>query len=212
MARQKRALVPGVVYHLCNRAVFKIPIFETLLDFETWIKTLTEALAKYPVNLYAYCLMPNHWHLLLSTRENLGISHLLQWLGSTHAIRWRHQHESVGLGAVYQSRFKAHAVEGANRFFAVAKYIERNPVRARLCPHPNNWPWSSSGQVENPHKKTVPISTWPFPPPSSWHEDIKKPTPKEMEALIRKSLKKNRPLPTPQPQKESAYRPFPSAP
>ncbi len=164
MARKRRALSPRMVYHICNRATEKVRLFSSDDDYELWIKTFREALDRYPLEVYGYCLMPNHWHLLLSCRESAMISRALKWLGATHAIRWRKRSESIGRGAVYQSRYRCHAVRANQIFLVVARYIERNPVRAGLCKQPKDWRWSSLGQSG----KTIPITTWPMSKPVDW--------------------------------------------
>ena len=164
MARPKRFLIPGQVYHLCNRATEKVKLFSNEGEYRVWMKTFREAMQHYPLDVYAYCVMPNHWHLLASCRDGKLISRALKWLGATHAIRWRKMSESTGRGAVYQSRYRCHLVRGNQIFLLVARYIERNPVRAGLCENPMNWTWSSCGQPD----LGIRLATWPTPKPENW--------------------------------------------
>ena len=146
MARKRRCILPGAYYHVCNRATEKRVLFQTPADFDLWVKTLREALEIFPLKIHAFCVMPNHWHMLASSPSGPGFTKAMQWLGATHAIRWRKRADSVGKGAVYQSRYRCHRVKPNQVFWIVARYIERNPVRAGLAEFPYSWVWSSAGQ------------------------------------------------------------------
>ena len=87
MARKRRGLRPGAFYHVCNRAIEKRVLFQTPADFDLWVRTLRESLEKYPLKIYAFCVMPNHWHLLVSSPRAELFYRAMQWLGATHAIR-----------------------------------------------------------------------------------------------------------------------------
>ena len=163
MPRKPRKCPPGEIVHVCNRAVQKSQMFFNDFDYRQVIKALQQALAKHPVDLFAYCLMPNHWHLLLRARKPMAISKMLHWFSSTQAIRWRKINLTSGYGAVYQNRFRSHLVFGRTAFLMVARYIERNPVSANLCRTASDWPWSSASQ-----RNQIPIHPWPMPKPKDW--------------------------------------------
>ncbi len=90
--------------------------------------------------------MANHWHLLLWPHEDGDVSRFLHRLTGTHASRYRRQTNTVSEGAVYQSRFRAVGVADSLHFLRVCRYIERNPVDARLVERAEDWPWSSARQ------------------------------------------------------------------
>ena len=171
MARKRRCILPGAYYHVCNRATEKRVLFSTPSDFDIWVKTLRETIELYPLKIHAFCVMPNHWHILASSPSGPAFTKAMQWLGATHAIRWRKRADSVGKGAVYQSRYRCHRVKPNQVFWVVARYIERNPVRAGLTESPYSWDWSSAGQ-----KNGLSIATdeWPLAKPEKWEEFLKR--------------------------------------
>ncbi|NCW28440.1 MAG: hypothetical protein EBV83_09140 [Verrucomicrobia bacterium] len=130
MARKRRNCPTGVTFHLCNRSAGSLPLFQTALDYLQWGQVLREAQGRFPVSIFAYCVMPNHWHLLAQPQKPKSISRFMHWFGTTHAARYRKSHATVGHGAVYQNRFRSHAVEGPQAFLKTAAYIERNALSA----------------------------------------------------------------------------------
>jgi putative transposase len=130
--------------------VLRQPIFLDEFDYRICEEILGESAKKYGVPLYAYCLMPNHWHLLVEAPTGMTLIRMLQRFSSTHARTLRKKQQSQGTGAVYQSRYRAHAVQKGESFLKVRRYIEQNPVKAGLCPNPKDWPWSSASAKVRP--------------------------------------------------------------
>ena len=142
--RRLKTVRNGTVFHVCNRGELKKPIFLDEFDYHICEQILGESAEKYKVPLFAYCLMPNHWHLLVEAPTGGILVKMLQRFSSVHAraIRWKLKNQ--GTGAVYQSRFRAHAVQKNEAFLKVRNYIEKNPVKAGLCLNPEDWAWSSA--------------------------------------------------------------------
>jgi putative transposase len=163
MARRPRIAPAGIVQHVCNRGSRRGPLFDESEDYRAFICLLEEARALHALRIIAYCLMPNHWHLLLWPHQDQQVSPFMHWLTATHARAFRRATETVGQGAVYQGRFKSVAVEDAWHFFIVCRYVERNPVAASLCERAQDWRWSSASQ--RPLLKVDPAS---FPLPATW--------------------------------------------
>jgi putative transposase len=157
----------GFVFHAFNRSTQALPLFETPEDYLSFFGVLTEATGKTPMRFLAYCLMPNHWHLVLWPHRDGDLSQFLGWASGTHAARWRTCRRSVGRGAVYQSRFKAIPVQTEAYLLRVCRYVERNPVRAHLVERPDDWPWSSAARspVGPPLAAGV---DWPVARPANW--------------------------------------------
>jgi len=191
MARKRRCILPGAYYHVCNRATEKRVLFQTPSDFDLWVKTLREALQIFPLKIHAFCVMPNHWHMLASSPSGPTFTKAMQWLGATHAIRWRKRADSVGKGAVYQSRYRCHRVKPNQVFWVVARYIERNPVRAGLTESPYNWEWSSAGQK---NRLSIAMDEWPLAKPEKWDEFLKRGGNPVEEAKVREALIRGLPL------------------
>ena len=107
MGRAPRQSAGGVVYHVLNRRVMRLPIFEKDGDYLAFLGVVNEALDRDDApDLFTFCLMPNHWHLLLRPRRDGDLSTWMQWLTVTHTHRWHAHRHTAGSGPVYQGRFK----------------------------------------------------------------------------------------------------------
>ena len=92
MARPKRINKGGVVYHVLNRANRRLRIFKKPSDFEAFEQILSEAIERFDMRLCGYCIMSNHWHLVLWPREDGDLSSFMKWLRVTHSHRWHGAH------------------------------------------------------------------------------------------------------------------------
>ncbi len=126
-----------------NRGVLRSKIFSTEQDDDAFVSILSEMQLRIPIRILAWCLMPNHWHLVLWPKTEKEISEYLRLVTGTHVQRWRANHETRGTGALYQGRFKACAVEGNEYLLTVLRYVERNPLRANLVDSADQRYWSS---------------------------------------------------------------------
>lgn len=143
MARLRRVARGGLTYHVINRANGKRPLFEHASDYASFEEVLAEARQRTPVRVLAYCIMPDHWHLVLAPRADGQLSSFMRWLTLTHAQRWHARHRSIGSGHIYRGRYRSFIVQSGHPLHAVCRYVERNPVRARLARRPDGWRWSS---------------------------------------------------------------------
>ena len=180
MARKRRSYSTGPVIHLCNRAAGQLTLFQSPFEYKQILTVFREALEKFPVSVFAFCIMPNHWHLLCRTQETGILSRFMHWFGTTHAMRWRISHENVGRGAVYQNRFRSHRVEGTQAFLKTAAYIERNALAAGLVQKASAWPWGSASPEND-----FPLSPWPHSKPGSWSHILDDPLDGETLRLLR---------------------------
>jgi putative transposase len=133
MARRSRSAVGGVAYHVFNRGSRKGLLFASADEYIAFERLLAEGREEWPMRIIAYCLMPNHWHLLLWPEHDGDLSRFLHWITGTHGHRWRRFTRTQGEGAVYQGRFGSRRVLDQPHLFEVWRYIERNPRRGR--PH-----------------------------------------------------------------------------
>ncbi|MSO45289.1 MAG: hypothetical protein EXQ59_00765 [Acidobacteria bacterium] len=143
MPRRRRAATAGLVFHVVNRAAKRVALFERHEDYAAFEQVLVSALSRFEVALFAYCLMPNHWHLVLSPQRDGALSRFMHWVTMTHARRWQTRRKLDGQGAVYQGRFKSSAIGADDHFLRVCRYVERNALRATLVTRAEEWPWSS---------------------------------------------------------------------
>lgn len=156
MARPLRLQFPGGVYHVTARGNDRQSIFEDDADCSRFLIVLASVVARYRVRCHAYCLMGNHYHLLLETPDaNLSIA--MRQLNGVYTQRFNRRHERGG--HVLQGRFGAQLVDGHAYLHEVCRYIVLNPVRAGLVSHPRDWSWSSfratAGEIPTPGFLTV---------------------------------------------------------
>ncbi len=140
MARPLRLHFPGALYHVISRGNAKQSIFDGAEDYERFLYLLSAAAARSFVLCRAYCLMQNHFHLLLEPSER-PLSRMMQQLNSAYCQWFNRRHDHVG--HVLQGRFKALLVDRDEYFLEVLRYIVLNPVRAGLVSDPAEWRWSS---------------------------------------------------------------------
>lgn len=184
MARCRRRVPGGVLYHIVNRAAKKALLFWTEQDYIAFERLLLEAKRRFAVKVFAYILMPNHWHFLLSPRGDQDLSRFMHWLTTTHSRRWNVSHDKCGTGAVYQGRFKAIPVQDDEHAFRICRYIERNALRANLVGRAEDWRWSSLGPRVNGGSDL--LDPPPFALPTDWVEVVNLPqTQSEVDAIRR---------------------------
>ena len=119
-----------MVFHVLNRGVARMQLFEKAADYQAFEQVLRDTLDQSPMLICAYAVMPNHWHLLLWPECDGELAAFMQRLTITHVRRWQEHRGYAGLGHVYQGRYKSFPVESDEHFRVVARYVERNALRA----------------------------------------------------------------------------------
>lgn len=204
MPRRPRVATGGYVYHVLNRAVGRATLFESAADYGMFVDVLEQAMARSPMRLLAWCVMPNHWHLVLWPRRDDQLSTTMRWLTVTHTQRWHAAHRTSGTGPLYQGRFKSFPVQDDAHLWQVCRYVERNPLRAKLVRRAENWPWSSLARRQTPRGPA--LSDGPTPLPRGWLSRVNQAeTAAELQAL-RKSLQRGAPFGSPRWQTQTANR------
>jgi len=162
-------------------------------DYAAFERLLGEARQRLPMRILSYCLMPNHWHLILWPREDGELSRFMFWLTMTHVQRWRHARQLVGLGPLYQGRFKAFPIQEDGHFLNVCRYVERNPLRAKLVRRAELWEWSSlHARVRGGEEQRQLLEPWPLQQPTEWLQWVNEPQTPEEEAQIRARIRTGR--------------------
>ena len=187
MGRSKRIAKAGIIYHVLNRANARMTIFEKDADYEAFEKVLGQAVAKFNTRLLSYCVMPNHWHLVLWPRKDDELSRFMGWLTLTHTQRWHAHRGTIGSGHVYQGRFKSFPVEDDDHFHTVCRYVERNALKANLVESAEDWRWSSLYRWLNGRAidKQI-LAKWPLPRQRGWLDHVNRAvTDNEYQALQR---------------------------
>ncbi len=196
MGRPLRAAAGGIIYHILNRANARQVMFETPQDYQLWETVLLEAQLQIPVRILAYCVMPNHWHLVLWPRRDGDLSRFMAWLTLTHTQRWHAHHHSVGSGHLYQGRYKSFPIQADDHFLTVCRYVERNALRARLVKQAENWPWSSLWRRLQGPRDSEWLTDWPVTRPRQWVKLVNEPQTDEELGAIRQCVQRGRPFGT----------------
>ena len=164
MGRALRTDVGGYVYHVLNRANARSTLFKKRAEYNLFEKVLEEAKERMDMRILAYCVMPNHWHLVLYPRNDGDLSKFVNWLTLTHTQRWHAVHHTIGHGHLYQGRYKSFLCEEDQHFIKLARYVERNSLRAKLVKHAEDWQWGSVWRRANgTAKQRALLDEWPMP-------------------------------------------------
>ena len=140
MARPLRIQFPGAIYHVIARGNARQPIYLADADFRLWLRLLWRVADRLDWTIRAYCLMPNHYHLLMQTRT-ATLSRGMRDLNGAYAEAFNARHKRVG--HLLQGRYKSILLQDAARAVTLSRYIALNPVEAGLAATPDGWPWSS---------------------------------------------------------------------
>jgi putative transposase len=140
MARQLRIEYPGALYHITSRGNAKQAIFLDDEDRSMFIRILAKVVKEYEWKCYSYCLMSNHYHLLIETPK-ANLSRGMQLLNGTYAQKYNERHNKVG--HLLQGRFHSVIVDKEEYLLEVCRYIVLNPARAGIVDDPRQYRWSS---------------------------------------------------------------------
>lgn len=141
MPRGARILLEKACYHIINRGTQKQNIFLEKLDFERYLVILRHYKKKYNFRLYAYCLMPNHIHLIIDVRKTDDLAKIMQGLTQTYTTWFNKKYNK--LGRLWQGRFKSMVIQKDKYLIDCLRYIELNPVRKNIISSPADYPWDS---------------------------------------------------------------------
>jgi putative transposase len=193
MPRTSRIAPGGFIYHVLNRAAARKTLFRSDQDYAAFLRALIDTLDRVPMRILAFCIMPNHWHLVLWPKRDGDLARFMLRLTITHVRRWIEYRKLAGTGHVYQGRYKSFAVEADDHLAILCRYVERNPRRAKLARRAERWPYSSLGQHQLPPELRVPITNWPIDRRRDWIQWVNKPQTAAEEQALRQSIQQNRP-------------------
>jgi putative transposase len=171
MARPRRNAQPGAIHHVVNRGNRRATIFHKPGDYEAFLHVLRQACSKFAMRLLAFCVMPNHWHLLLWPGEDVSLSAFMQWLTSTHVRRYHAHYHLGGTGHLYQGRYRNDVCGDERKLLAVIRYVEANPFEARLVGRACEWKWSSLW-IRHTGNEDGFLTTCPIELPNNWSEYV----------------------------------------
>ena len=193
MPRTARVNVGEEFYHVINRANGRLKIFFQPADFILFEGILEKAKNKYDMRIIAYCLMPNHFHLVLHPRHDGDMSKFMQWITLTHTQRWHMKNGTTGTGHLYQGRYKSFLIEGDRHLLSVIRYVERNPLRAGLVSTSDEWEFSSLSKRISGKRQGL-LDEWPIEEPDDYLSFVNDFADKIEEEMIRYSVNRGKPF------------------
>jgi putative transposase len=195
MPRIARGAVDAKYFHVLNRGNHRQMLFRQPEEFALCLQLLEQSVAKFAVELWGYCLMGNHWHLAVSVGEKDELSRWMHWLTNRHVRMMHARNARLGGGHVYQGRYKSFPIQDEAHLWTVLRYIEANPLRARLVKHAEDWRWSSlsivpvfDGLVEVARPK---LGRWPRD--AQWCKAVNAPLEAARLDLLRRSVIRSAP-------------------
>jgi putative transposase len=202
MGRLPRPTEEGLVYHALNRGNNRADVFADAEDHEAFLQALANTQQRYPFRLLGYCLMTNHFHLLLRPGPGQSISRILQSLTVAHTWRYHRRHHTVG--HVWQGRFRSPVIQDDEHLLVVLRYIEANPVRARMVADPGEYRWSSyqahglgrPDPLLSPMPELAALGRTPSARQARWRRKVKAAQAQDEIDRVRDSLKTGKPLGT----------------
>jgi len=182
------------VYHVLNRANGRLRLFKKDDDFLAFERVLVEAHQRTPIRMLDWCLMSNHWHFVVWPQRDGQLTEFFRWLTLTHAQRWKHAHNAVGHGHLYQGRFKSFPIQQDEHLLTVLRYVQRNPVRAKMVPCVQEWRWGSCCiRLDASHALHPLLAPWPVAAADDWLEWVNQPQTADEEANVREHMQRGRP-------------------
>jgi putative transposase len=194
MPRVRRSVLSGAWYHVLNRGNERQRLFFEAADYKAFLAVLRSTSIDKAMDLLAYCVMPNHWHLVVKPGDTDALSAYMHDLTGTHALRWRRHHRSTSPGHVYQGRFKSFPIVSGQHLLAVLRYVEANPVRAGLTKDAGAWRWSS--HTKHACAEAPSLASWPWAKPSNWSAQLNGCQSDEQLTMIRNAVVRGVPLDT----------------
>jgi len=195
MPRTKRICPAGEVFHILNRSVARMRVFEKPEDYEAFMRVLDETWGIVSLPIFAMVVMPNHWHFVVRPTTNDQLSEFVRRLTVTHTMRWHAHYHTSGSGHLYQGRFKSFPIQSDDHLLTVIRYVERNPLRAGFVDRAEAWKWGSASlrRARPAERRWLAIPDDP-PLPRNWRGFVNKPqTDAELDAL-RRCLRRSAPF------------------
>jgi putative transposase len=171
-------------------------LFHKAEDFAAFERVLAEGLERYPIELFTYCLMPNHWHLVVRPRTDEALGRWMGWVGVTHVRRHHEHYRTRGGGHLYQGRFKSFPVAEDDYFLALCRYVEANALRAELVARAEQWRWSGLWRRANRRAEPAELrlSAWPVERSRNWVAWVNRDLNEEQRERITACIARDRPL------------------
>jgi REP-associated tyrosine transposase len=194
MPRANRVDEGGGIYHALNRGNNREGIFLKEEDYEAFLRTLAEGLERYSVDLLCFCLLPNHWHLILRPHTDGEMGRMLRWVTATHTQRYHAHYQTSGYGHLYQARYKSFPIQDDDHFHVVCRYVERNALGAKLVKRAEAWRYGSLWRwLQKPEPDPKILTAWPLRRPPGWVQRVNEALTKKELDRLRECVQRGRP-------------------
>ncbi len=191
MPRVARVSVGNQCYHVLNRGNAQQRVSFKDGDYQAFEKAMAHACVEVPMRVLAWCLMPNHFDLVLWPHGDKDLSRWMHWLRNTHVRRYHRHYGSSG--HLWQGRFKAFGIEHDDHLLTVLRYAERNALRAGLVRRAEDWRWSSVYAAARSEPQPSFWHEGPVPRPRGWLEWVNEPATVAELTAVRECVERNRP-------------------
>lgn len=177
MSRKPRIWFPGATYHITARGNRRASLFYDHQDYQKYLDLLALCKKDIPFSLHAYCLMTNHIHLLLETKDEPPGT-IIKFIHTRYAVQFNKRYDLTG--HVFQGRFHSKLIDSVTYFLKASKYIHLNPLEANLVTEPEQYRWSSYTSYANPAKNNPLLETeriltmFDEPRHQQYHEYVKR--------------------------------------
>ncbi len=170
-------------------------LFGKAADYEAFERVLAEAAGHVQMRLLTYCLMPNHWHLVLYPRSTGDLARYMHRVTTTHVRRWHEHRHTAGYGHLYQGTYKSFLIQHDRHLLSVCRYVERNALRANLVERAEDWRFGGMWRRDHPQAANgVPeLADWPVGRPKHWRRLVNLPQNNKELKAIRECIRRGRP-------------------
>lgn len=173
MGRPPRNSQGGYVYHIVGRGLRPKPMFRADADYQEFETVLAQAVQRFEPRLLAYCVLPKHWHLVLTPRKDGDLSKLMAWVTITHSARWHTKPRRAGTGGLYERRFRSFPVQDDVALLCILRFVESHAKRSGLVKAVHDWQWSSAARRTKVSASDAPVlSSLPVVLPSDWADQL----------------------------------------
>lgn len=191
MSKSRGDVLPGSVVHVVNRGNDRRAIFLEEADYGAFLVLLREARERFGVKLFAYCLMPNHFHLIVSPADWRALSAYMHFVERGHACDLRTVGRTRGNGHVFQRRYWKKVIDGEGHLLIALRYVEANAFRAGLVERAELWRWGSLNERQTGERDL--LHCLPLRLPADWSTIVNVPMPRVDLEMARGRAKMGRP-------------------
>jgi putative transposase len=188
--RAARSSIGGLCYHVVDRGNARATVYHDATDYTDFVRLIALACEQVPMRVLAYCLMPNHVHLVAWPFADGDLGRWMHWLLTAHVRRHHKRHGTIG--RIWQGRYKSFPIQQDHHLLAVLRYVERNPLRANLVERAEDWRWSSL--YKDRAGRSAFVVAAPVRRPAEWVERVNEPVTDAELSALRLSVKRSRPF------------------